>query len=444
VSSSSIRERSITVTEWEARDPDSHPELKGLFIETDDYTKATLQELSRKKFLSVQPLQAGLALKTYSYVGYVSVGGLKIIVRPKIEGRQLFHLLRYAAGMRQLQTYPLTAIAVQEFGLQDLLILQLIEEVTELMLRGLHRTYVAIEEDLGRPRGRINFQRIAHQAGFKKATLPCTYHPRLTDCLINQVLLSGLYLAIGVSQEANLTSQLRRLAARLQDQVSLITLSAHVLRRLDRESSRLVAAYRPSLEIICMLRESLGVSFEGKTAKYQLPGFLFDMNRFFQSLLSRFLKENLKHVAIIEENRLKEMMVYLPSHNPKGLQAPMLRPDFIVRRGQKIVAILDAKYRDLWAKPLPRSMLYQLGMYALSQPIGTSAAILYPTTSPSACEQVIAIRDSDPATAGHRAYVILRPVYLDKLERLILSSNEPTIEKTKFAHELAFGISHQA
>jgi hypothetical protein len=61
-------------------------------------------------------------------------------------------------------------------------------------------------------------------------------------------------------------------------------------------------------------------------------------------------------------------------------------------------------------------MLYQLGMYALSQRAGMSATILYPTTYNEAREQAIAI--SDPVLGRQRATVILRPVNLDKLDVL--------------------------
>src|SRR5665647_2356744 len=218
-----------------------------------------------------------------------------------------------------------------------------------------------------------------------QAQLPCRYHPRLNDCLINRVLLAGLHLATHLAEDLDLTSELRRLTRRLQDEVSLITLNRFVLRRLERESNRLV-------------------------------GFLFDMNRFFQALLARFLKENLVNVTVVEEYRLKRMMCYLPDRNPRGFGAPILRPDFILKRRDNIIAILDAKYRDLWANKLPPYMLYQLGMYALSQRAGMSATILYPTTYNEAREQAIAI--SDPVLGRQRATVILRPVNLDKLDVL--------------------------
>ena len=78
---------------------------------------------------------------------------------------------------------------------------------------------------------------------------------------------------------------------------------------------------------------------------------------------------------------LEGMMVYI--ENPRKREAPRPRPDFVIKQGGKIVAILDAKYRDLWENPLPPHMLYQLVIYALSQEPCNNAVILYPTTQPA-------------------------------------------------------------
>jgi 5-methylcytosine-specific restriction enzyme subunit McrC len=160
------------------------------------------------------------------------------------------------------------------------------------------------------------------------------------------------------------------------------------------------------------------------------------MNRFFQALLSRFLGEYLTDYRVEDEHRLRGMMEYLPDFNPRRRRAPSPRPDFAVFSEQTLCALLDAKYRDLWGRDLPREMLYQLSIYALSMPRDRRAIILYPTESPEAREAVVGIRE--PIYGGSSAWVVLRPVHLVRLDTL-LAQNTTSRHRASYAKWLAFG-----
>jgi len=140
---------------------------------------------------------------------------------------------------------------------------------------------------------------------------------------------------------------------------------------------------------------------------------------------------------ISTEERFEDLMAYVD--NPRKRQMPKPRPDFVIKKGRKIVAILDAKYRDLWEKPLPPGMLYQLVMYALSQDTCNSATILYPTMRQDAQEAKIEVQI--PTYSLGYVYVVLRPVNLLELEKLIIDSRKKNNkrERTNFATQLVYG-----
>ncbi len=210
---------------------------------------------------------------------------------------------------------------------------------------------------------------------------------------------------------------LRRLASLMDEHVSPIALDTHALQRLRRVTDRLTAAYGPALTLIGMLLEGTGVSLGSGSAATRLPGFLFDMNRFFQALVSRFLHEHLEGCTVQDEHRLRGMLAYDPERNPLRRRAPEPRPDFVVLRDGKIAAMLDTKYRDLWAEALPRETLYQLVIYAMSRDSGGTAAILYPSMEALAKEACIQV--SDPLYGTGRGQVILRPIDMGALGALV-------------------------
>lgn len=430
----------IRLNEWESCPPLQWPDKQPVYFEVGDPVQITAEKLTRANILSVVETRRGISLEASSYVGRINLGPLQVTIQPKISGLKLLRLMKYAYGLRDLQLYSNVDYDLKEDAFQEILISQLAMEAENLISRGLYRQYKRQKADLSSPRGRIDINQIAVNGGIITSTLPCTHYPRDIDCLPNQVLRAGLRLAANICDNVVLKSKLRRLNKHLLAEVSSIQLNYQIFQRLDRESNRLVEAYQPGFRIIRILIEGLGVSLDNQD-QVKFEGFLFDMNRFFQALLSRFINEYLTEYNVQDEFRLHGMMKYQPGKNPQGRRSPCPRPDFAIFKENKLMRLLDAKYRDLWKKPLTRDMLYQLSIYALSQEPGSKsqAAILYPTLSRAAKESTIVI--NDPVTTCPRGMVTMRPVNLAILDELIqkrgtLGAKE---KAAGYAYKLAFG-----
>ena len=294
---------------------------------------------------------------------------------------------------------------------------------------------------LASPRGRIDFGSYMQVAVNAGVALPCVHHPRSEDNCLNQVLHGGLELAARITLDRGLGGRVRRLAKSFTGRITSKELDgagfAEAWHSLDRRTS----AYRPALTLIQVLLNTQGAALTDTKSLIPAAGFLFDMNRFFQALLSRFLGENLIGYEVQDERVLRGVFSYDPANNPRSHRSPQLRPDFLVLRNRKVEAVLDAKYRDLWESNLPREMLYQLALYASGQENGNRrATIIYPTLEDTARQQIIFVRD--PLRGTSKAEIILRPVNLLKLVLLLRDKGvHAQRNRINFARHLAFGES---
>ena len=425
----------LRMREWEQISYTQDASLVGFSFGDDQRVRADAEALTDAGILEIAELRQGVSVRSTSFVGRVQLGDLQITVQPKIKLDVLLTLFRYAYNLRDLRLMTDSDLDLEPEAFQDILIGQLIAEVQELLARGLQRQYKQVAANLSIPKGRINLQQIARQGGVKDAEIPVIHHPRLEDNLLNQVLLAGLNFAIPMTTDLLMRSRLRRLVSILEIGISQISLNFAVLARLKREMSRLTAHYEASIMVIELLMLASGITLEARSRQVALPGFLFDMNLFFERLLSRFLNENLPNHTVHDQFRLKDMMAYTAGHNPKRRQAPAPRPDFVVSDAAKPISILDAKYRDLWEKPLPRDMLYQLAIYALSQGWSGQSSIIYPSVDSTPKPQVIEIRDA--LLGANKAYITLKPVNLNDLSELIKDNGTVGRQKRlELAHAL--------
>jgi 5-methylcytosine-specific restriction enzyme subunit McrC len=426
----------VNLREWETRHPEPGNVLYERSLIADATGRRLAEELTKSGRIEVLELSRGLELRATSFVGRFVLGNLTVTVHPKISDAPLLNLFRYAYGLRDLELYGAADFASSQWTFQDLLVQQLLAEATELLERGIHREYECTRSNLATPRGRIDFVRYFDTVGRAQTTLPCVHHPRSEDTLLNRALQGGLHFAAGLATDRELKAHVRRIGKMFGATVTVQPINRSLLAEAVRALDRRTSVYRPAFTIIDLLLGDLGVALDDQSTQVRLRGFLFDMNRFFQALISRFLREHLNGVEIQDEFRLKGMFNYVPGQNPLSRREPVLRPDFVIKHQGQMRAVLDAKYRDLWENSLPREMLYQLALYALGSGERLSA-ILYPTVDAAAREQQITIQE--PVYGIPQARVALRPLNLLKLDHLLRSGLASQSQRVMLAKQLAFG-----
>jgi 5-methylcytosine-specific restriction enzyme subunit McrC len=123
-----VAEVTVRLWEWEPVFPDHGSPTYGQFLQQDPVTRSLAGGLSRERTREIRELRSGLYVKASSFVGFVSLGDLRIVIEPKIRGMQLMRLLRYAYGLRDLRLLTRVAPSLGEDSFMDLLIQQFLAE----------------------------------------------------------------------------------------------------------------------------------------------------------------------------------------------------------------------------------------------------------------------------------------------------------------------------
>jgi 5-methylcytosine-specific restriction enzyme subunit McrC len=412
--------RRLALSEWEERSAADEPALRGLFLDTPHAARAA--EALRAQGLQVREGRLGLSIRAGQYVGMVQLGPLLLTIRPKLPTDELWYILSYALGLDRLPDHPPIGVVLPEAPFSDLLCLALLQEAERLWRTGLRRDSVRPKEWLTSPRGRLDAAALAHALPLTSAELPCEHYVRTADIPENRFVRSGLRLASGVAYSPALRTALLSAERRWGTMCGSAPLSVGTLRAAERRLTRLTAGYAPVLRVLNLLYAGAGTpdSLDALEAgSLHLPGRLWNMALLFERFVTRFLEEHLPGEQVERQEPLHGF--YRVIAGPWGLSTPLPRPDLVVRRAGRTVAVLDAKYRDMANEGLTREILYQMTVYAVAHGIGAQdtmrAVVLYPGRAPLPPDTAYAF----PTAPGADAQVILRAVDWSALSRSLRS-----------------------
>ena len=330
--------------------------------------------------------QRGGDLAASKYVGVVTTKrGVVVEILPKIDFggesdpdyEQTRHVfLRMLRWSRRLpMELPESAIrAMRRFPMLEVFVRQFLLNLDTLARAGLARRYVPVEESLPFLRGRILFREqlrrnVADQAQFHVAHDELSVN-RPANRLIHSALVR---LAPGVRNGEN-RQLVRELKAAFADVPRAADLHADWRQHHVDRSMR---HYHPVMQWVGLFLFDRGLAtFSGRHVNVSL---LFNMEQVFQDFVTQCFRRFQSGYTVAAEGPQK----YLA--NIDDNDAFMMKPDLSLKKGDRVVFTLDAKWKEVDASSdAPKHRIDQRDMYQLyayGKRYGCHAvALLYPRT----------------------------------------------------------------
>lgn len=305
-------------------------------------------ELVRLRAVDAVPTTGGWQLRTRARVGVLRIADHEVHIRPKLDVSRLLFLLLYADDPRGWREDTVGAATSDD--LLELLARTFTAAAERALRHGPLRGYVTRDATSAVLRGRLRVgDQLAARGGFP-VPAEITYDEYTPDIAENQVPAAAIRrLRHSPLLPTDLTAQLARLERALTDVTAHPVGVAVPPLRFDR----LNAHYRTAYELATLLLRDGHLDLGH--GEQRSAGMLFDMDRVFERFVTRACREHTPEELRLDSQHVTSLDV------ERQLQ---LRPDLTWWAAGRVVAVGDAKYKDLRDRSVPPGDLYQLLTYA--------------------------------------------------------------------------------
>ena len=308
------------------------------------------------------------ALRARGVVGVIATPDCQLEILPKIEGAgescvdnaklrdRLIHMLATVWNVR-IDAGALTRLGWQRDTILELLIRLFCGKLADAVRLGMPRQYIDLEDDLPALRGRLDVTRQFSTLALSPQKLACRFDALSPDIALNQVMRAAIGKLTRLAQAPDNQRALRELRFAYADisEVSPDTLRWDLI-VLDRTNTR----WR---ELLSLARLFLGDRHQ-QTSAGTIDGhaLLFEMNVLFEEYVARLLARALAgtDLRVSAQGGHRDCLF----EGDKGRFRT--RPDLIIRRGNRIVLIIDTKWKRI--TPLiddPKQGVSQADVYQL-------------------------------------------------------------------------------
>jgi 5-methylcytosine-specific restriction enzyme subunit McrC len=302
--------------------------------------------------------RGAIVVRPQSYVGRFRTEDFDIRIDPKVPVESVLAMLGDAFDLVDFMPRVLVG---EHHSIEDLIVRAFVAEVEALLRLGLHRVYTESEEALSSVRGRVLVRATTDLFLRGVPRVACRFEEFTTNNVENQVVAAALR---AVSMNGALQPQHRLGARKLAGDF----VGVDALQQLDLDGVQRLGLdvrtrhYRRALGLAEMILRAMG--FHERHGARRSSGFLIDMNRLFETVLTKRLTQALSPIGFDVQRQV---------HTTLDLDGEVqVRPDIVVRDRSGRSAIVDAKYKNA-ATPSQADM-YQ--MIAYCRAMGVTEAVL--------------------------------------------------------------------
>lgn len=323
-----------------------------------------------------------------NYVGLIQMkNNYQIQVLPKIEflhGEKDKTKQVFMKMLRSMKDFPAKVFSnanlkVDRMNLYEVFISMYLQEVRRLVKHGLKASYVKREENLNVYKGKLIVSEHIKSNFIHKERIYIGFEEYQINRPENRLLKSTLMKLQKISSSAENTKEIRQLLTAFE----LVDIS----RNYDKDFSRVIIDRNTKDYEILMKWSKVflkGNSFTTFSGTDNARSLLFPMEKVFEAYVAKHMKKIFSSYNL--EVSTQDRGHYLFSTlNGKEHRKFALRPDIVVKRDGKSVAILDTKWKSLINDKgvnygISQMDMYQ--MYAYSKKYDTPEIwLLYPVNS---------------------------------------------------------------
>ena len=292
--------------------------------------------------------QDAWVLRPSSYIGAVRVGGLSIIVRPKIPIDRVMFLVAYGLDPGNWQKYAFDLRPDPD--VLESIILAFTYHTRQAIRPGLLQGYRREEEALHTVRGRIRFNDQINQRFGIPVPVEVAYDEFTEDIEENRLLKTALHRLTHLPVRSE---QARRGIHALRPVFNTVGLGMYRRGAPEVHYTRLNTHYRPAVELARLIIDNSSLElFHGNVAG---ASFLLDMNLVFERFLFVALREAL---GLSEREWRSGEQLFLDKAKKIAL-----KPDLSWWSGGRCRFVGDAKYKRLRPSGFQHADIYQMLAY---------------------------------------------------------------------------------